>query len=238
MKEIPNSPLSPWTVHRYARVIKTFFKWCFDEELLPSNPAAKIRYPKLPKHGRIEIFSDEEVELLLKTARATSQRDYAIILLLLDTGIRRKELVDLVLNDVNVTTGKINIREGKGRKARQLRCGNTCRKALWHYLNGSRKPLHNGVASFFLGKSGGLLSYEAVGALCRHLSRKTGIRVYAHKFRHTFATMFARGTPNALLLADALGHEDLDMAKWYVHLAGTQSTDRTSPMDRLLSGNF
>jgi site-specific recombinase XerD len=234
MEEIEDSPLSPWTIHRYVRVIKTMFKWAHDEKLLPRNKMASVKYPKLPK-GRADVFSPEEIKILLEVARGTSFRNYAIVFLLLDTGIRREELVKLTVDDVNVVSGVVSVEHGKGDKQRKVRMGNACRKVLWRYVIEHRNPRDEEVRTFFLDRRGKGMSYNAVGMMLTHLSQTTGIRVYAHKFRHTFATMFAKNLPNAMLLADALGHEDLKMAKWYVHLAGTESTDNNSPMDKFLS---
>jgi len=234
MEEIEDSPLSPWTVHRNVRTIKTFFNWCFEEGLVPSNPAQRLEFPQLPDQGRADFFTEEQIEVLLKESRKVSFRNHAIVFLLLDSGIRRDELVCLTLDDVNVVSGQVTIKRGKGGKFRQVRVGNACRKVLWRYAMEFRKPLHNDVQAFFLTRSGCPLSYEAVGSLLKRLGDRVGFPVYAHKFRHTFATMFARKTPNALLLADALGHTTLKMAMWYVHLVGSDSTDRVSPMDDLL----
>jgi integrase len=162
-----------------------------------------------------------------------SFRDYAIVFLLLDSGIRRGELIALTLDDVNVMSGVITIRKGKGGKQRQVRVGDKCRKTLWRYVNDFRKESDSDI--LFLSRGGKPLTGNAIAQMLRRLGKRTGLYVHAHKFRHTYATLFAQKTPNALLLADALGHATLKMSQQYVHLAGTQSTDSNSPMDWLLN---
>jgi integrase len=78
------------------------------------------------------------------------------------------------------------------------------------------------------------MTAHSLAQMLKCLGNRTGLHVHAHKFRHTFATLFATKVPNAILLADALGHETLSMSRHYVHLAGTQSTDFESPMNGIL----
>jgi site-specific recombinase XerD len=231
--------LSAWTIHNNVRTIKRLFNWACQEGIVPaSNPATKLAHPKMPT-GKVKIFSRDEIDLLLREAKSTSFRNYAIVFLLLDSGIRRGELVALTLADVNAITGVVTVRHGKGDKQRAVRVGNACRKAVWRYANEFRQPLHPEVDALFLDRHGRPLKANAVALMLRRLGERTGLHVHAHKFRHTFATMFATRVPNALLLADALGHETLEMSQKYVHLAGTQSTDaHLSPMDWLLTSEL
>jgi len=189
--------------------------------------------PKIPQNPKkqIEIFSPEEIDLLLREAENMSFRDYANCLLLLDSGLRRAELVNLKLDDVNLLTGKLIVTEAKGGKSRQIRIGNNARKALWLYVNQFRE---SETDYLFIGKQGKPLTANGLALMLRRLSKRTGLHVHAHKFRHTFATLFAVKVPNAILLAHVLGHESLVISKHYVHLAGTQATDVGSPMDWLL----
>ena len=179
-----NDP-KPWTLYTYIRAVKRLFGWAVDEGIFESSPAAPLKYPRIPK-TQIEIFSPEEIDLLLKEAEQMSYRDYAICLLLLDSGLRKSELVDLELDDVNLLTGQIAVRHAKGGKSRQVRIGNNTRKALWLYVNQYRDS-EGGY--LFVTRQGTPLTANGLALMLRRLGKRTGLKVHAHKFRHTFATM-------------------------------------------------
>jgi site-specific recombinase XerD len=223
--------LSIWTVHGYLRPIKTLFRWCVDEGLLSADPAERLKLPLLPR-GRVDRFTDEQIKTLLAACRDLSYRNYAIAFLLLDSGLRRSELVNLNLDDVDLTTGVVTIRHGKGDKWRQVRVGNACRKTLWVYVNRHRDPSGGDVNAFFVSNRGKRLTGNAIGCLLTRLSNDLEFSVYCHKFRHTFATNLAKQVPNAFLVAQALGHSDLNTAQIYVHLAQSELSE-ASPMDAM-----
>lgn len=228
-------PLSPSTLHRYIQVLKIFFNWCAREEWLPESPAKKLRMPKLPNRGRrIEVFNEDEITVVLDAAKRLSYRNYAIVLTLLDTLLRRRELVTLTLDDVNLMTGLITVRHAKGDKVRWVRAGRHCQRVLRRYAREHRKP-REGVNAFWLDRTGDRLSNGAIGCIFKRLSIKSGLHVYAHKLRHTGATLMAAQGVNAPQIADRLGHESLKMAQWYIHLAGMQHDQLdASPMDKIL----
>ena len=232
--EEDDEPLSPWTVHHYLRPVRTIFNWAVDEEILEKSPARKLKLPKLPK-GRVDVFSDEEIDELLSYARSLNYRDYTIVFLLLDSGLRRGELVDLNVEDVDVKTGLVTVRKGKGSKWRQIRVGDACKKVLWTYLNQHREKSES--EAFFISlRDGNRISGNAVGLILRRIGQELGFRVYTHKFRHTFATNLAKQVPNAFLVAQALGHSEINTAMIYVHLAQADSVD-VSPMDAHFKDN-
>jgi site-specific recombinase XerD len=228
--------LSPSTIHRYVRVLKTFFNWCVFEEWIAESPASKLRYPKLPNRGRrIDVFTEDEISVLLDVAKRMSYRNYAVVLFMLDTLMRRREVIELTLDDVNLGTGLITVRHAKGNKTRWLRAGQHCQRCLRHYVREHRKA-RDGTETLFVNRSGRPLSNNAIGSLFKRLSENTQMHVHAHKLRHTGATLMAMQGENAPRIADRLGHESLDLANWYIHLAGMQAAqDNASPMDKLLS---
>lgn len=224
--------LSTWAIHRQVRTIKTLFKWAYDEGLLSNDIGARLRKPKLPS-GRIEVFTKEQVTVLLDQAKSMSFRDYCIVLLLLDSGLRKNELLELTLDDVNLLTGIVSVRHGKGDKARQIHIGNHTKKALWRYSTDFRKP-QGETDRLFLTHNGLELGYDSLSSIMRRLTNRCGFKVYLHKCRHTFATNIAKTTGNAFLLAQVLGHSDLETSKGYIHLAQGDIQNLASPMDELL----
>lgn len=226
--------LSPHTLHMHARSIKTFFNWATRDGFYTENPAERLAYPKKPK-GRTEIYNDDELGEILAAAKELSFRDYAIVFLLLDSGIRRSELVGLTVDDVNVFSGLIRIENGaKYGKYREVRVGLNCRSVLRQYINGHRKA-KKGVESFFVNRFGDTLTYEAIGSMMGRLNERLPFRVHAHKCRHTYATNLAEQGENAFQIAHLLGHEDVTTARIYVHLGQKKQEARQSPMDKKLN---
>lgn len=225
-------PLSDWVIVAYVRTLKTFFKWACSEGLLSSDISANLKRPKTPQ-GRKEIFSEDEIRVLLEKSKENSFRDYAIVITFLDSGIRKNELINLTLEDVNLLTGMILVRFGKGGKSREVCVGKVCRKTLWLYVNEYRKPKNDNETSLFLCVDGSPLSYHGLGIMMHRLSEKCGFRVFCHKFRHTYATALARKFPNAFLIAQVLGHSDLTTSRAYIHLARSDVKELFSPVDEL-----
>jgi len=132
-----NEGLSPHTVAGYVRTLKAFFSWAVREGLITDNPAARVSVPKAPSLV-MRSFSDEEVSALLDAidlARPTGPRDRAILVSLLDTGIRASELVGLRLCDLHLHEGWFKVL-GKGGKetdtAPALRNSVWCLQARWN----------------------------------------------------------------------------------------------------------
>lgn len=228
-----DTTLKPWTLLNYVRTIKTFFRWAYTEELLKTDVSAPLKRPKV-QDDQFEVFTQDQVETLLDVSRKTSYRDYAIVYLLLDSGLRKAELINLCTEDVNLITGMIDVKFGKGNKTRQVCIGKNCRKILWLYCNEYRKPKEETEKRLFLLKCGKPLTYGGLGVIMQRLSKKCGFNVHCHKMRHTYATNVARRFPNAFLLSEVLGHSDLDTSQRYIHFATNDVQSILSPMDDLL----
>ena len=129
-----SSKLSPVTVSTHVSYLKAFFNWCFQEDLIPSNPAARLKCPKVPEKV-VAAFTPEQVEQLLSvcdTSTTIGFRDYVIMLLFLDTGMRVSELAELRLSDVHTKYVKVH---GKGDKEREIGLHAEVSKLLWKYIH-------------------------------------------------------------------------------------------------------
>ncbi len=150
-------PLSPATVQGYVRTLKSFFSWTVKEEYLSDSPTAKIPVPKAPVKV-INTFSHEQIGKLAQAcyrSNGNGFRNLAIILLLLDSGIRVSELVNIDYEDVNLAEGWIKISEGKGGKRRVVPVGSIVQKSLWKYINHCRpQPLTQKVTRLLLSDDG------------------------------------------------------------------------------------
>ncbi len=216
-------PVSPDTVASYTRAIKSFFSFLEREELIPSNPVAKVKVPKTPRRN-MPTFSEEDLaRLFAQPDKKTSEgyRDYTIMLTLLDTGIRVSELCGLGVGDVDLANGYLRVM-GKGQRERYVPIGRKLTKALLKY-----KLLHraeaNGSDNFFLTRDGRPINKARVQKFIRRYGERAGIktRPSPHTFRSTKAVLYLRNGGDPFSLQKALGHSSLVMTRRYSNLANS-----------------
>ena len=177
---------NPGGVHAHFRAIKTFFIWIEDEYDDFKNPIRKVKTPHVPKKV-LDAIPLSDIKKLLAACpenSPTGTRDRAIILALLDTGARSAEFVSMLTGDLNVTTGSIKIRNGKGQKDRVVFLGKKARRALRKYLKDAEVP----PGHIWLTKYGTPLTYPGLRQVMRRRSEQAGIPTPSlHAFRRTFA---------------------------------------------------
>ena len=130
------SRLSAETRHRYFREVRCFFNWLVAAGYLQESPFRSLRNVRLPQRI-VRPFSPEDVGRLLaccEPASPVGARDRAILLVLLDTGVRCSELVQLTVDDVDLEAGRLRVLHGKGNKDRVVPFASRCREALEQYL--------------------------------------------------------------------------------------------------------
>jgi len=185
------------------------------EGFIADNPLDHLKTPKI-NHKVVQALSPSEVERLLNACSGKSMldvRNKAILCVLLDTGLRVSELANLKLEDVDMNTGAIIVRHGKGSKQRIVRIGSKAQKALWRYVTIYRRGDSD---SLFLTRSGESLDVVGIKILVRRLSKKAGVKIYAHKLRHTFAISYLRNGGDVFTLQHLLGHATLHMTQRYL----------------------
>lgn len=169
-------------------------------------------------------------------SRPTARRDTAIVLTLLDTGLRVSELARLFVEDVDMEKGEIFVAPyGSGRKtkSRYVYIGASTRKALWKYLaERQARPSER----LFLTEHGNAMNRTSIRVLVNALGQRAGVTdVHPHRFRHTFAISYLRNGGDVFTLQRLLGHSTLTMVLHYLKLADTDSAaahKRASPADR------
>jgi len=176
------------TANNRFRALQQFFKWANQEGYLVSNPMAGMRPPHVPEPA-VPLVPAQELRALLATCHGRmfeDRRDEAIIRLLLDTGIRRNELLGLQPDDVDVDERVVSVL-GKGGRPRQVPFGNRTAKALDRYdLARSRHP-HASAGRFWLSRRG-VLGESGLAIMLKRRARIAGIRpLHPHQLRHTFA---------------------------------------------------
>lgn len=230
------------TIRHYFVVLSCFFNWVIQESFLQENPMAGIKVAK-PKPRVITPYTSEEIRRMLAVcdydfdhnAKFLSTRNRAIILVLLDTGVRLSELVGMRLSDIDSDKGHIRVL-GKGGRERVVRIGKTTQKALWRYLMYWHQ---NGRGELWLTEEGKPLNSSGVQSLVKRLKQRAGVdgNGSIHRFRHSFALNFLRADRNVFNLQYLLGHSDLEMTRRYVATLGMedalQAHERASPADLL-----
>ena len=210
--------VSPMTVRGYVQVIKGFFNWCFREELLEKNPSVRLQMPTVPDY-LIPTFTAEHIKLMLDdcdTSKALGYRDYVIILVLLETGVRISELCNLRVQDVH--TDYIRVM-GKGRKEREIGISAAVSKYLWKYINIYRKPHDEKELRVFMNRYHVPITPTGVDQILDDIRDRTGItgvRVSAHTFRHTFACTYLEQGGEIYKLSRLLGHSGVEVTEEYL----------------------
>jgi site-specific recombinase XerD len=111
--ELHDHNLADRTIHHHAAAARAFFNYCVSEEYIALSPMRKVKMPRLPK-DLLPAFEKTDVKALL--AACNTDRDRALVLFLLDTGVRAAECCALTVGDVDLQTGSVTIRQGKGKK--------------------------------------------------------------------------------------------------------------------------
>jgi len=227
------STLAPISVAGYVRTLKVFGNWLAAEELAEVPALRSLRKPRVP-YKLVEPIGDDVMRRLLAIAGV---RDRAILLLLLDCGLRVSEAAGLRLGDLR-PDGTLKVR-GKGAKERIVPLGGTARTAIVRYMGqrGAGAP----DEPLFLGRRGPL-DGRGMQQVMKRLKVRPGItgRCSPHSLRHTFARSYLVNGGDVFSLQQILGHTTLDMVKRYVALAEVEIVRRihavASPADRLLIG--
>lgn len=200
--------------HRLA-AIREFFRFLVRRKLLDHSPASEIKAPQREKRGRVWLRTDEYTKLL--SAAAGSPRDYCILQLFLQTGIRVGELVGLNVGDVDLT-GKLLRVTGKGEKTRDIPLEKKAIKALktWLELRGFVPT----TEALFPNRYGQRLSDRSVRELLTTYREAAGItkRATPHSLRHTFGSYKAKAGVPLPMLQRMLGHDKLATTQVYTHV--------------------
>ncbi len=166
--------------------------------------------------------------------RDQALRDRAIVLVLLDSGLRASELGNLTVGDVDLASGKITVTLGKGAKDRIAYLGKATRRILWRYLASRSKPRSD--EPLFVTRDGHFMTPNRLDQLFDHLGERAEVaKLHPHRLRHTFATEFLRNGGNLLALQRLLGHSSLEMVKRYAAIVDAdleRAHETGSPADK------
>jgi integrase/recombinase XerD len=239
--------VSDHTLYDVRARLSTLWTWAGTELGIP-NIVAKVAKPTY-KEPEIIPYSKDEIKRLIDAAeysadwttrngrnvrskRNTAARDKAIILTLLDTGIRASELCALTVGDYDEHRGRLHIRHGKGDKGRFVVAGRRCQKAIWRYL--ASRPKAKDTEPLFATNTGEHSDRHNLYRMVVRCGKRANVKdAGCHRFRHTFAIEFLRNGGNVFQLQELLGHEDVRTVLIYIKIAerDIDNAGRHSPAD-------
>jgi len=227
--------VSPNTLHNAYRNPRAFWNWCIREGLTENNPFAKVEKPRVPATVKPALTPDE-VEAILRACEGNEWlklRDRALILLLLDTGLRIHEAHALTVEDASQEALLIR---GKGGKQRVVFLSVEVRLALKRYLK-SCPHAPTGDAPLWWGKYGAL-TLDGLKTAVRFVGKRAGLkrRLSPHAFRRTFATWSLRSGIDLEQLRQLMGHSDYSVLRQYLALVEAdlkQAHQQHSPLQSL-----
>ena len=222
---------------RKASSIRIFFNYLSQKaKLIQINPAQNLETPKLDRRLPKYLNLEESKKLLNVTANKdnrNSERDYAIITLFLNCGMRLSELVGINIQDIDFSESKMNV-IGKGNKERTIYLNKACIKALKDYLNvrpkeGVKVDKLNSHKALFLSERKERISKRTVQYIVDKELKAAGLdtsKYSTHKLRHTAATlMYQYGNVDIRALQELLGHQSISTTEIYTHVNNEQVRD-------------
>jgi integrase/recombinase XerD len=219
-------PLSFATQQQRLIPVKAFFRWLTKENLILYNPASELELPKVHRRLPKAILTADEVERILAQTQLHGElgiRDRAIIETLYSTGIRRAELINLTLYDVDLKNGTLMVREGKGKKDRMLPIGRRACQWMGRYLEEIRPGLavEPDDGTLFLHETGEPLKKNRLTDLVKKYIQAAGITKpgACHLFRHTMATLMHDNGADIRFIQAILGHADLSTTQIYTQVS-------------------
>jgi len=223
---------------RKLAAIKSFFNYLVENDGLEVNPAASIRSPRIPEKEPVYLTDEESIYLLTTITRQARpkvrERDLAIVVLSLHTGLRVSELTNLKLTNVDLKRGQIKITR-KGNKEQYLHLNGETVNTLARYL-ANRPEGKNG--RFFVGTNGGNLDRTHIYGVVRRYLSLAGINKSKHGphlLRHTFCTRLHQKGVGPFVIKDLAGHKSLNTTMRYIKI---ENKEQAEAIDRLEFGIF
>ncbi|MCJ7534770.1 MAG: tyrosine-type recombinase/integrase [Anaerolineales bacterium] len=225
--------VSKKTILNYHIGLSALWTWAIKEELVEEHIIRRITRVK-PEKKAIKPYTEDDIRTMLNVINQTNvysrpgkrdsfhrlphaDRNRAIIYILLDTGVRVSELINLNLHEVDLRNRRMYVM-GKGSKERTIPFSPKTGQVIWKYLT-SRKDASLGEY-LFTNNEGGELTRSRVLRILRTIGQRAGVmKVTVHRFRHTFAINYLRNGGDAYSLQMMLGHSTMEMVKTYLALA-------------------
>ena len=217
-----NNNISNRTLGRYYSSLNSFFLYSIEHEYIGVNPLKFIDYPKYTKKIPEYIY-DSQLEKLLNEKTSENVeielRNKLIIHLLLDTGVRVSELVNIKVRDIDVEERIIKV-FGKGSKERFVFFTSKTKELLTNYLiKRKEKAITDNLLINYKGEK---LTERSVQKIIKLVGEKIGLDIHPHLLRHTFATDLLNKGADIRMIQELLGHENLDTTQIYTHVSNSR----------------
>ena len=216
--------MTPGSQARIISGLRSFFKYCIQEQIITSSPAILLESPKL-KRALPDVLSFEEISAMINCidlSKSEGGRNKAILETLYSCGLRVTEAVNLRISCLHLDLGFIRV-IGKGDKERLIPIGTDAAKYIEIYKNDIRihltiKPGNEDI--LFLNRRGAKLSRVMIFLITKELARIADIKktISPHTFRHSFATHLVEGGADLRAVQEMLGHESITTTEIYTHL--------------------
>lgn len=243
--------LSPATINAYHRALSAFYNWLQREEYIEENPMLRVEKAAFEKPIKPTITEEQMMKMLDQFNKKTfvGFRNYCMLLMMYDLGMRRLELVNLELEDVDFDAQLLTIRKSKCRKGRILPIGASLEKSLRRYrvlrdILADKRDFFIDSGRFFIQENGQPVYADAIRKnIVQWAAERVGIDVHKnkispHTLRHTFARNMAKQGVSAQVLKAYMGHSRSTMADEYVAMFSEDLKDihrLKSPGDNLLA---
>ncbi len=220
---------------RKVSALRSFFKYLTDKaHLLSNNPLQNLEYPSVRRALPKYLTVDESIALLESVDGPYKERDYCILMLFLNCGLRVSELCGLNVSDIKENQMRVL---GKGNKERMLYLNEACVDAINAYLPHRIKPNENSdsVGALFVSQKKNRIRKTTVEHLVKKYITQAGLdasKFSAHKLRHTAATLMYKNGVDIRTLQDVLGHENVNTTMIYTHIndANMQDAANKNPL--------
>ena len=220
-----NNNISNRTLGRYYSSLNSFFIYSIEHEYIDVNPLKFIDYPKYTKKIPEYIY-DSQLEKLLNEKTSENVeielRNKLIIHLLLDTGVRVSELVNIKVHDIDVEERIIKV-FGKGSKERFVFFTSKTKELLTNYLIKRKEKAI--TDNLFINYKGEKLTERSVQKIIKFVGEKIGLDIHPHLLRHTFATDLLNKGADIRMIQELLGHENLDTTQIYTHVSKSRAKE-------------
>jgi site-specific recombinase XerD len=209
LAQLLNAGRKDTTLHANARAIRTLLRFWHGENYIPA--LVKFDMPRLEKK-RLPVLTVVQLRQIVK---ACNVRDRAIVLFMVDSGLRRAEVIRLNWGDVDMQSGLVRVRRGKGKKDRSSVIGATTRRALLAYR---RTVSNTDNVPLFQTREGNRFASDGFIQIINRIKKPTRIHVSPHVLRRTFTILALRTGMNALHLQNLGGWASLDMVQHYAQM--------------------
>jgi len=217
------------TISRNIATLKAFFNYLYKQGVIRSDPAEKLKAPKIEKKAP-EILTIEGITLLLNQPNGNSNkeiRDKAMLELLYATGIRVSELISLTVSDLNIQNGYL--RCNAGTRERIIPFGSVAKTALKKYLKHVRDAMvtSEDEAILFVNCNGKPMSRQGFWKVLKQYAKKAGIEsdITPHTLRHSFAAHLVENGADLKAVQEMLGHSDVSTTQIYAKITNNRIKD-------------